>query len=67
MPDSTREFYKYKIDNLSEDVSIIKEILILGTGEKESLLSRVRILEDNIGDITEIKTIVNNICEKLLL
>lgn len=65
MSDNNIEFYKYKIDNLSEDVSKLKDIVILGRDERESLLSRVKSLENNIEDITEIKFIVHNICEKV--
>lgn len=65
MPDSSREFYKYRLDNLSEDVDRLKSIVILGAEDRESLLFRVKSLEDNIADIAEIKSVVNNICEKV--
>lgn len=65
MSDGITEYYKCKIDNISENIEKLNDIVVLGTEDKDSLLSRVKLLENNIAEIIEIKIIVNNICEKV--
>lgn len=63
---NNKELYGYVISSLVEDVDRLKSIVILGTDDKESLIIRVRALEEYKEDISKLEHTINNIYEKVI-